>query len=491
MAENKDSRKKPSQRPAETKRPLNTASKPGQRKTESVKRTSADKKNTEKTAPKGRTEEARRKTPPKRPAKGPTFIRRIRRFWKAVSQDRQMQLYLGGAVAVLILLILLIVGISKAVSGHREKVKEEEEAKKEEESGVVMEEVDISTVTHLSFSSLIASTELAFAQEELQESGMAATIDQGHLTVNEFMAVLQQLYDQDYILVRLHDLAVVDENSDSEAFSDDKLMLPAGKKPLIISQQDLSYDLDYYGVGLADKLVLDENGSITSQRTRLDGSVETGDLDLVTCLNAFIEEHPDFPYNGARGVLGFTGYNGILGYRTTDYLAAEEDNKYVGRFGLFDVESEKAEAAAVLEVLRQQGWEFACNGYDKVSYTDINTVTQDVEAWKNSTGSLLGDVDILLFPSGYDIGGKNTYDQDNEIYAYLEEQGFRYFCAMDISGSFTQKTASYLRCNYQNLDGYRMYQDLTQDTARFSGILDFTDIYDQTRPSWQNDFSFS
>lgn len=403
--------------------------------------------------------------------------------------DRQNRIYLGGIAAAIVVVILLVTVISKTISGHRDKGKEKETTNAEET--VQLEEVDISSVTHLSFRSLIASTEAAFGQEDLQTSGMAATIDQGHLTVDEFMQVLQQLYEEDYILVRLHDLAKTEDDSGSGDFSDEKLLLPVGKKPLIISQQDLSYDLDYYGTGLATKLVLDEDGSVTSERVRLDGSVDTGDLDLVPCLNRFVEEHPDFSYNGARGVLGFTGYNGILGYRTTDYLAASENNKYVGRFGVFDVETEKTEAAAVLEVLRGQGWELACNGYDKVSYTDVDTARADVEAWKNSTGALLGNVDILLLPSGYDIGDRNAYDQDNEVYTYLREQGFRYFCAQNINGSFIQKTASYLRCNYQNLDGYRMYQELAQNAGRFAGILDFTNIYDQSRPSWQNDFSFS
>lgn len=55
---------------------------------------------------------------------------------------------------------------------------------------------------------------------------------------------------------------------------------------------------------------------------------------------------------------------------------------------------------------------------------------------------------------------------------------------MDISGTKTQLTEQYLRCSYLNVDGYRMYQDLYKDAGRFTGILDFQEIYDSKR-RWQ------
>ena len=33
-----------------------------------------------------------------------------------------------------------------------------------------------------------------------------------------------------------------------------------------------------------------------------------------------------------------------------------------------------------------------------------------------------------------------------------------------------------------NVDGYRMYQELYKDAGRFTGILDFQEIYDSKRP---------
>lgn len=50
-------------------------------------------------------------------------------------------------------------------------------------------------------------------------------------------------------------------------------------------------------------------------------------------VEAFIQEHPDFSNNGARGILGLTGYNGILGYRTDDSLATSTDNRNAAKYG--------------------------------------------------------------------------------------------------------------------------------------------------------------
>ena len=138
----------------------------------------------------------------------------------------------------------------------------------------------------------------------------------------------------------------------------------------------------------------------------------------------------------------------------------------------------------MIEALRAEGWEFASGGYGNISYAqDLETIQSDMELWQTRVKPLLGDVDILMFPEGTDIGDRKEYGEDNEKYQYLKEQGFRYFCSRDLGEPFTQITGEYARSGYWNLDGYRMYQDLYQDAGRFSGILDFSQLYDPERPS--------
>ena len=79
------------------------------------------------------------------------------------------------------------------------------------------------------------------------------------------------------------------------------------------------------------------------------------DNEFIPILEQFIFEHPDFSHNSARGIIFFTGENGILGYDTNSKSA-----------------SAKLESKRVLEViskLKSNGWEFGCNNY---RYFDIS-----------------------------------------------------------------------------------------------------------------------
>ena len=405
-------------------------------------------------------------------------IRRQRMIQERRRRRRRKALILRGILVLIF--VLLLVGIGSAVScgvkKYRQSAAGKKDSKKQEtqvtEETVQMEAVDLKKVLHLSFESLIADTDQAFGQED---NNAAATLDQTRVTVDEFNAVL----------VRFSDLAAVNEDGAMEA---KKLMLPSGKKPLLLSETNVNYDLELSGQGLASRLVLDGNGALTCERQASDGSTVTGAFDVVPCVEAFIQEHPDFSNNGARGILGLTGYNGILGYRTDDALATSTDNRYAAKYGVFDTAAEKEAAAPVIEALKSAGWEFACNGYDGTNYSsDEEAVSADLTKWNESVGTLVGNTTILLFPSGTDSRGWKAYDESDPVYQILKKQGFLYYGSMDISGTKTQLTEQYLRCSYMNVDGYRMYQDLYKDAGRFTGILDFQEIYDSKRPMAANE----
>lgn len=416
-------------------------------------------------------------------------IRRQRMIQERRRRRRRKALILRGILVLIFILILVGIGsaVSCGVKKYRQSAAGKKDSKKQEtqvsEETVQMEAVDLKKVLHLSFESLIADTDQAFGQED---SSAAATLDQTRVTVDEFNAMLGQLYEEGYVLVRFSDLAAVNEDGAMEA---KKLMLlPSGKKPLLLSETNVNYDLELSGQGLASRLVLDGNGALTCERQASDGSTVTGAFDVVPCVEAFIQEHPDFSNNGARGILGLTGYNGILGYRTDDALATSTDNRYAAKYGVFDTAAEKEAAAPVIEALKSAGWEFACNGYDGTNYgSDEEAVSADLTKWNESVGTLVGNTTILLFPSGTDSRGWKAYDESDSVYQILKKQGFLYYGSMDISGTKTQLTEQYLRCSYMNVDGYRMYQDLYKDAGRFTGILDFQEIYDSKRPMAANE----
>jgi uncharacterized membrane protein YqiK len=102
-------------------------------------------------------------------------------------------------------------------------------------------------------------------------------------------------------------------------------MLPEGKKPLIISIDDVNY-YDYMeNDGFADRLVVDENGRVATEVKNLNGEYEiTYNGDVMPILDKFVDEHPDFSYKGAKGIVAVTGYEGAFGY---NFIKEEDEAK--------------------------------------------------------------------------------------------------------------------------------------------------------------------
>lgn len=138
--------------------------------------------------------------------------------------------------------------------------------------------------------------------------GAVAYEDTDTLTVQDFNRILNELYEQDYVLVDIYSLA-----SEGEAgFTKNQISVPVGKKPLIISERDVSYSTQ--SDGHADRLIIDE-GAIATEYMNEDGESVIGEQDVVPALEAFIRQHPDFSFQGARGIVGVTGYRGLFGYQ--------------------------------------------------------------------------------------------------------------------------------------------------------------------------------
>jgi hypothetical protein len=97
------------------------------------------------------------------------------------------------------------------------------------------------------------------------------------------------------------------------------IYLPDGKTPFILSQDDVCYYEYMKGQGFPDRFVIGADGKVTNEYTLDDGTVIRGSFDVMPILEDFIEAHPDFSYRGAKGTLAVTGYNGIWGYRTSDF----------------------------------------------------------------------------------------------------------------------------------------------------------------------------
>lgn len=360
-----------------------------------------------------------------------------------------------------------------------------------EEARSNLKAIPASKITHLMVRTLIADPQLVFTE---QKDTVAA---QNSLTVDEFQKMLQQLYDNGYVLVSIHDMVSVNDDGEMGSTS---VYLPEGKKPFILSQEDVCYDTSLAGKGYATKMIL-QDGKIVSQYQQADGTVITGAYDVVPIVDAFIEEHPDFSYRGARGLLGFSGEYGILGYQTSpaDTVSSETSSETstneeqetneetsVNNMQLSASNTQEiANVKPVIEALKAEGWEFASSSYSHISYAENFEQTKaDADNWETYVESVIGETDVLFFPYGTDIADYTGYDDKNETYVYLKNKGFKFFCNIDSSQYWVQIATDYVRQGRRSIDGLRLYQDSTGETDRLSDLFDASLIYDASRPDF-------
>ena len=237
-------------------------------------------------------------------------------------------------------------------------------------------------------------------------------------------------------------------------------------------------------------MVLDENGEPTCEYIQPDGTVVTGAYDVVPLMDAFVKEHPDASYKGAKGIIALTGYNGILGYRTDNsYVGSLEGLDYVKQVWIkehpdFDIEKEREEAKKVAQAMMDNGWEFASHtwGHLRVRDAGFERLQQDTEKWLENVAPLVRGTDTIIFAHGQDLDKWGYYDESNEKYQYLKEKGFKVFCNVDSSKYATWLGKDYLRQGRRNLDGYRIYYNAIGEQNNVSDIFDASEVLDPERP---------
>lgn len=340
---------------------------------------------------------------------------------------------------------------------------------------------DPSKITHVFFHSLIMDTAKAFDGDRKQNG-----YNQMMTTKDEFEKILQSMYDRGFVLVRLHDIAyeTTDENG-NPVFKAGDIMLPPGKQPFVMSQDDVCYYEYMDGDGFASRIIVGEDGKPVCEMKMDDGSTSVGAYDLVPLLDEFIEEHPDFSYRGAKAILAFTGYNGILGYRTAASYGTAE---YQAEHPDFNYEEEKAQASKVAQALKEDGYELASHswGHRDMGAISMEDFTADTNKWDTEVAPLIGGTDIILFPFGSDIGDWRPYEESNERFQYLKSKGFRYFCNVDSTQYYVQIGADHMRQGRRNLDGYRMYYDLPETNptkTHLDDLFNVEEVFDRTRPT--------
>ena len=210
-------------------------------------------------------------------------------------------------------------------------------------------------VEHLFFHPVIAYPQWAFHDCNASQDQRYG-LDDWMVTADEYKKILQSVYDRGYILVAMEDVwsEVTDETGTHMVRN--TLMLPEGKKPLVISFDDVNYYPYMLDEGFTSKLVVGEDGEIWAQCTDpyTNETFLTKELDATPILDEFVYEHPDFSLNGAKAIFSLTGYCGILGYRTQDDRDIAADSPDRPAFDAYRA-SEIEAVKPVIERLKENG----------------------------------------------------------------------------------------------------------------------------------------
>jgi len=375
----------------------------------------------------------------------------------------------------------------KAEAGYEEDTKAKAlVAEYEAEKAKLVKWPDNTKISHIFVHSLIVDTSRAFGKQSSQPLGYNKYMT----TVEEFNRIIESMYAKGYVLVSVHDIAelVTDEAGNKKLVQKD-IMLPPGKEPFVLSQDDVNYYAYMDNDGFADRLVVGPDGIPTCQYTDIDGNVSYGEYDVVPIIDRFIKEHPDFSYRGSKGILAVTGYEGALGYDTGlsmkiyDGLSEEEKMKRIN--------AERVKATAVADALKADGWEFASHSYTHSNMTDatIEKMQYDSKRWKDEVEIILGPTDIYIYPYGADICDWHGYK--GEKFELLKSYGFWYFCNVDSSRYWIQIRGDYFRMGRINTDGERMHKTIKNlaDASienRLAYFFDVKEVYDDSRPAWND-----
>lgn len=325
---------------------------------------------------------------------------------------------------------------------------------------------DNSMVPHLFFHSLVVDPKRAFSDAE---SG-AGYLDY-MVTQREFGKILQQLYDNDYVLVSPHQLATVQPDG---SIKPKPLKLPKGKKPLVISVDDVSYYEYMEGDGFASKLVVADNGRVLNTYTDASGTTKQGSYDVMPMVDDFIRKNPDFSHDGARGIVALTGYNGVLGYRSSP-------SEYAGKNK--NLKQDIATATKVADAMKKEGWEFGSHSWGHINFTksSADSIRADNQKWMSDVAPIVGKTDLLIYPFGADISGVAEYS--GAKYDYLKGAGYSFY--FNVDGSTTawgQWGDGYLREARINVDGLSMKAELGGRKV-LDAFFDTKSVLDPARPA--------
>ena len=329
----------------------------------------------------------------------------------------------------------------------------------------LIEYKDPTLIPNLSFHVLIEDMTRA-----KQDAELGGSYNKNFVTTGEFSKILNQLYTNGYVLVDFNSFIAANTDLDgNQKFMIDPILLPEGKKPVMLTETMVNYfeymvdsdgdhKADAKGDGFANKLVVDGNGDIKAEYIDAAGQTLVGNYDFVPILEDFIAEHPDFCYRGARAILAVTGHEGVFGYRcNTSYISTISQQYY---------DEQVAGAKAIADALRDKGYTIACFTYKNDAYGKLSVaqIQADMQSWTSQVVNVIGQVDTFVFARASRL---TEYGASSSAFQVMYSSGFRYYISNDAT-PYTEVNDTYVRQNRLMVTG----ENMQHKSSMFSGLFD-------------------
>lgn len=305
-------------------------------------------------------------------------------------------------------------------------------------------------VYHIFFHSLILYPELAFRGYKSDGYNNWMT------TRGEFLRILPKLYENDFALVDINTV----QQAQGKPF-----LFPKGKKPLILSVDDVNYYEYMKGDGFADCLSVDVEGNLTTKISFGNRAFTDYKGDVVPIVESFVKSHSDFSFNGAKGIVAVTGYQGVFGYRTNELKGDEYTSAFF-------------QAKRVADTLKKNGWSIACHSfYHSNSFKDgsisLEKLKTDIKKWNEEVAPITGKTNIFIAPFGTQFSAKD------ERFKFLRQSGFNVYCSVCKNMKTTYSNGC-LISERMNFDGFTMLKYPSRISENFFEVFD---IIDRSRPA--------
>lgn len=238
------------------------------------------------------------------------------------------------------------------------------------------------------------------------------------VTVTEFKRMIEQLYENNYILIDIDYMYEYsyDAAGTLNAKIKDTIKVPEGKKPIILSIDNVAYPRWDHGKGRSDRLQVVDGKLVTYTRFADGSELYSDDNEAFTILWNFVQEHPDFSLSGAMCVVAPSGGEGLFGWDTKP--------------GSADYAESVKQAGQIVRWFNEHGFSFACHSYSHDSFRDmtVEEIRQDIQRWNDEVYPIVGKTHVFIYPYG-------SFTQKNSDQAYaLSKEGFAVFCATSMNG---------------------------------------------------------